>query len=141
MTSIDVLRAVHHPTRRRIVEYLHLYGASQVGTLAHAFGEQVGSVSHHLRMLERAGVVARAPELATDGRTSWWRVDQASIRWSVDDFADAPADRAQAQAAERLNIEHHLGKLSAWKRAAPAADRAWRDAAFSQDLLEMATAE
>lgn len=141
MTSIDVLRAVHHPTRRRIVEYLHVYGPSQVGTFARAFGEQVGSVSHHLRMLERAGVVARAPELATDGRTSWWRLELESITWSVDDFADAPAERAQAHAAERLNIEHHLGKLSTWKRSSHAADRAWRDAAFSHDLLELATAD
>ena len=45
MTSIDVLRAVHHPTRRRIVDVLHLRGPSQVGTLARALGEQVGSVS------------------------------------------------------------------------------------------------
>lgn len=139
MTSIDVLRAVHHPTRRRIVDYLHLHGATQVGTLARALGEQVGSISHHLRMLERAGVVSRAPELAVDGRTSWWRIQQESIRWSVDDFADAPADRAQARAAERLNIEHHFGKLRAWKASSPSADPAWRQAAFSNDQLAMAT--
>lgn len=141
MTSIDVLRAVHHPTRRRIVDVLHLRGPSQVGMLAQALGEQVGSISHHLRMLERAGVVARVPELAVDGRTSWWRLEMASFRWSVDDFADAPADRAQARAAERLNIEHQVGKLAEWKRRADAADPAWREAAFSNDFLAMATPE
>ena len=140
MTSIETLRAVHHPTRRRMVEYLNLRGPSQVGTLARELGEQVGSISHHLRMLERAGIVARAPELATDGRTSWWRIEQTSISWSVDDFADDVAGRHQARAAERLNIEHQLGRLAAWKRAAEDADPSWRGAAFSSDFVALATA-
>jgi DNA-binding transcriptional ArsR family regulator len=139
MTSIETLRAVHHPTRRRMVDLLHLHGPSQVGTLARELGEQVGSVSHHLRMLEKAGVVARAPELATDGRTSWWRLEQASITWSVEDFADDAANRTQAKAAERLNLDHQLGKLATWMRESERADPAWRRAAFSADFLAMAT--
>lgn len=139
MTSIETLRAVHHPTRRRMVDFLHLHGPSQVGTLARELGEQVGSISHHLRMLERAGIVAPAPELATDGRTSWWRLEQASISWSVEDFAGDAADRTQARAAERLNLDHQLGKLAAWKRSSERADPAWRRAAFSADFLAMAT--
>lgn len=138
MTSIDVLRAIHHPTRRRMVDLLYLEGPCQVGTLARELGEQVGSISHHLRMLERAGVVVRAPELATDGRTSWWRLELDSLQWSVDDFEDA-ADRTQARAAERLNIDHQLAKLSAWKREAGRVDPAWRSAAFSSDFLALAS--
>jgi DNA-binding transcriptional ArsR family regulator len=139
MTSIELLRAVHHPSRRRIVDFLYLHGPSQVGTLARELGQQVGSVSHHLRMLERVGVVARVPELATDGRTSWWRIEQSSISWSVDEFADNAAERTQAEAAERVNLEHQLGKLTMWKRQSERADPAWRRAAFSSDLLAMAT--
>jgi DNA-binding transcriptional ArsR family regulator len=139
MPSIETLQAVHHPTRRRVIAYLFLHGPSQVGTLARALDQQVGSISHHLRMLERVAVVARVPELATDGRTSWWRLDQASISWSVEDFADSPADRAQAQAAERLNIDHQLGRLSAWKRRQETMGPDWRRAAFTTDLLATAT--
>src|SRR6478735_2070521 len=138
MTTIDVLRAVHHPTRRRIIEVLYLHGPTQVGTLARELGEQVGSISHHLRMLERAGVVSPAPELATDGRTSWWRLEQDTLSWSVEDFDDA-ADRTQAKAAQRLNIDHQLTKLAAWKNSSEHADPAWRRAAFSSDFLAMAT--
>ena len=141
MTSIELLRAVHHPTRRRILDFLYLHGPSQVGTLARELGEQVGSVSHHLRMLERADVVSRAPELATDGRTSWWRLETASISWSVEDFEENAANRTQARAAERLNIDHQLGKLATWKRESPGADPAWRQAAFSADFLALATPE
>lgn len=141
MTSIETLRAVMEPTRRRMIEYLYLHGPCQVGTLARALDQQVGSVSHHLRMLERVGVVAKAPELATDGRTSWWRLVQSSISWSVDDFNTDPAARAEAKAAERINIEHQLAKLAAWKRASDGAGEEWRRAAFSSGLIASATAE
>lgn len=141
MTNIETLRAVMHPTRRRMIEYLYLQGPCQVGVLADALDQQVGSISHHLRMLERVGVVAQAPELATDGRTSWWRLVQSSISWSVDDFNDSPAARAEAKAAERLNIEHQLAKLAAWKRASERAGEEWRKAAFNSGLVASATAE
>jgi len=120
------------------MDFLYLHGPSRVGTLARELGEQVGSISHHLRMLERAGIVARAPELATDGRTSWWRLEQESIRWATDDF-EHPAERVQAKAAERLNLDHHLSKLAEWKRDSEQAGRVWRRASFSSDAVAMAT--
>jgi DNA-binding transcriptional ArsR family regulator len=138
-TGIETLRAVHHPTRRRIIDYLGLNGPSQVGVLAQALEQQVGSISPHLRMLERVGVVARAPELATDGRTSWWRLEMTSLTWSVADFADNPAQRAEAKAAERVNLDHQLGKLAAWKRRHDAAPAEWQQAAFSTDTTTRAT--
>jgi DNA-binding transcriptional ArsR family regulator len=141
MPSIETLQAVHHPMRRRIIAHLFVHGPSQVGVLARALGQQVGSISHHLRMLERVGVVARVPELAKDGRTSWWRLDQASISWSVEDFADNTADRAQAKAAERLNIDHQLGRLSAWKQRQDMMGQDWRRAAFTSDVLATATSQ
>ena len=139
MVSIDVLTAVHHPVRRRIFDHLVVHGPTQVGTLARTLEQQVGSISHHLRMLERAGVVERAPDLAADGRTSWWRPALDTVRWSVDDFADRPADRVRAQAAERVNVEHQLGKLVDWMRRTASYDEGWRRAAFSNDSLALAT--
>jgi predicted ArsR family transcriptional regulator len=141
MPSIETLQAVHHPVRRRIIDLLYFSGPMQVGALARALDLQVGSISHHLRMLERVGAVARVPELAADGRTSWWRLDQASVSWSVDDFAGNPADRAQAKAAERLNIDHQLRRLSGWKQRQDTVGEDWRRAAFTADLLATATAE
>ncbi len=139
MVSIDVLTAVHHPVRRRIIDHLVLHGPSQVGTLAQAFGEQVGSISHHLRMLERVDVVERAPELATDGRTSWWRYKALSISWSPDDFSESPADLYRARAAEKLNFEHQVAKFVGWKRRSGSFSPEWRRAAYSSDSLAKAT--
>lgn len=139
-TTIELLAVVHHPVRRRIVEYLVLNGPAQVGTLARAFDEQVGSVSHHLRMLERVDIVERAPELAHDGRTSWWRYRDLSMSWSVDDF-ERPVDQHRARAAEKLNLEHQLRKLVAWKQREAGYDVAYRRAAYSTDSLAHATPE
>ena len=139
MESIETLRAVHHSTRRRIIEYLFLHGPSQVGTLAGELDQQVGSISHHLRILERVEVVARAPELSTDGRTSWWRLTRGGFAWAPDDYSDSPADRMQAKAAERASIDHQLGRLAAWKRRQDGDTEEWRRAAFSNDMMGRAT--
>lgn len=140
MVSIDTLVAYHHPTRRRIVEHLYLEGPAQVGAIARALGEQVGSISHHLRVLERVEAVERAPDLQDgDRRTSWWRVGNPSLSWAADDFADRPADLHRARAADRLNAERHVTKLADWKRREAAAPERWRRAAYSTDSLARAT--
>lgn len=111
-----MITAVHHPLRRRIYDYLLLYGTSQVTTLARALESQVGSISHHLRMLERAGIVERAEDPAGDRRTSWWRVARRGLTWSADDFADAPADALLAREAQRQGIRMQIDRLQRWHR-------------------------
>ncbi|MGW8483984.1 ArsR/SmtB family transcription factor [Microbacterium sp. NPDC055903] len=140
MEEISTITALHHPVRRRIVDYLGLYGSSQVTTLARALGQQVGSISHHLRMLERAGVVERADAPDGDRRTSWWQAVRRSFTWSVDDFQDAPASAMLAREAERVNIATQIGRLQAWHRHAGSAPE-WTNAAFSTDTLAWATAD
>ena len=142
MEEIQAITAVHHPVRRRIVDYLGLYGASQVTTLARALDQQVGSISHHLRMLERAGIVERADDPNADKRTSWWKPARRSFTWSVDDFGDSPSDALLAREAERTNISMQLQRLKAWhtgKQQRPEPE--WSRAAFSTDTLTWATAE
>jgi len=140
MEEIETITAVHHPVRRRIVDYLGLYGASQVTSLARALDQQVGSISHHLRMLERAGIIERADDPTGDRRTSWWQSSRKSFSWSVDDFADSPADAVLARSAERANINTQIGRLSAWHRSAPSSAE-WTHAAFSTDTLTWASAQ
>ena len=138
MEQIEAITAIHHPVRRRIIDYLGLHGASQVTTLAKALGQQVGSISHHLRMLERAGIVERADDPTGDKRTSWWQPVRRSFTWSADDFADSPAAAVLAREAERVNIATQIGRLQAWhRRSSPMPD--WSRAAFSTDTLAWAT--
>lgn len=140
MEPIEAITAVHHPMRRRIIDYLALHGASQVTTLAKALGQQVGSISHHLRMLERAGIIERADDPTGDKRTSWWQPVRQSFTWSVDDFADSPAAAMLAKEAERANIATQIGRLQAWQRRTTPMPE-WSNAAFSTDTLAWATPE
>ncbi|MBE7954363.1 helix-turn-helix domain-containing protein [Microbacterium oxydans] len=116
MEDISVITAVHHPLRRRIYDYLLLYGTAQVTAIASALDSQVGSISHHLRMLERAGVVERAPDPDGDKRTSWWRVARRGLTWSTDDYADSPADALLAREAQRQGIRMQIDRLQRWHR-------------------------
>lgn len=140
MEEIEAITAVHHPVRRRIYDYLGIYGPSQVTSLARALDQQVGSISHHLRMLERAGMIERADDPTGDRRTSWWQLARRGITWSVDDFADTPADAMLARSAQRANVRTQLGRLQAWHRGTSPSPE-WGRAAFSTDSLSWATAE
>lgn len=116
MEPIDVITAVHHPLRRRIFDVLLLHGATQVGVLAKRLDAQVGSISHHLRMLERAGVVERAEDPTGDRRTSWWRLARQGFSWSASDFDDSPAQALLAREAERQGIRLQFERLQRHRR-------------------------
>ncbi|MGO1838302.1 MAG: ArsR/SmtB family transcription factor [Candidatus Microbacterium stercoravium] len=139
MVTTRTLKVLYHPDRRRILDVLTARGASRVGDIASALDMQVGSISHHLRMLESEGFVERADDLRTDGRTSWWRSVPRSFAWSVDDFADDGSDAALARDLERANIQYQAARLAEWKRRAPRASLEWRQAAFSSDTVDRAT--
>ena len=124
-----------------MLEFLNINGPSTVGAIAAGLGQQVGSVSHHLKTLERLGLVEPAPELATDRRESWWRGVPRRMSWSITDFAGSPADLLLATSAERANLQHHADKVSAWftdrEELRPAV---WVDAAFATEIWATATA-
>jgi DNA-binding transcriptional ArsR family regulator len=129
--DIDKIAAMAHPARRRILDLLSAYGPATVGSLARDSGERVGSVSHHLKMLARVGLIEEAPELAHDRRESWWRIVRASWSWSITDFDDDPAGRLVAEAAERDQLRSCVESVRGWFDRRDEYDLAWRQAAFS----------
>lgn len=134
MENISVITAIAHPLRRRMLDRLLLHGATQVGTFARVLDSQVGSVSHHLRMLQKAGVVEQVEAPDGDRRASWWRLARESFTWSTGGF-DSPADALIAREALRANVRHQLDLLQRWHRAAPQSERE----GFSTDSLAWAT--
>ena len=70
----DPFRAVAHPIRRGIVERL-ANGPATVGVVTHGFGVSKPTISKHLKVLEREGVVARSVE----GRTHRLRLQPEAL--------------------------------------------------------------
>lgn len=133
VTDSAVLAAMAHPLRRRLLDVLNVYGPGTATSLAERTGERVPNISHHLRVLAGADLVAEAPELARDRRERWWRLLSPRLRWSPEDFDDDPAGAVIAQAALSLNLDHHVGAVRAWYAADEDRRRRWADAGFSTD--------
>jgi DNA-binding transcriptional ArsR family regulator len=137
---MDVLIALHHPTRRWLAELLWVEGPATVGRLAARTGLAVGSVSHHLKPLYRQGFIEPAPELARDSRESWWRTTPRNITWSVEDFEPESLGRKVADQAEVENFRYQVRAIQAWLKEMAEAPLAWRRAAGATDSLVKATA-
>jgi len=141
ITSSGVLRALSHPTRRRLLDALTVDGPSTVSGLAERLQQAVGNVSHHLKVMHDAGLIIEAPERARDQRERWWQRAATGFRWVDTSFADSEASAAIADAAALLNLEHQLDKVRAWMSDAETADPAWRTAAFATDFWLQLTSD
>ncbi len=139
--QVDVVVAVHHPLRRRLLEMLTLDGPATASALAGRTDQLVGNISHHLKVLARAGLIAEAPELAKDRRERWWRAQRLGISWSVADAAGDAAGEALLGAAEQQNLAHQVGKVQQWYAERDGYDEAWQRAAFSTDTWIEVTAD
>jgi DNA-binding transcriptional ArsR family regulator len=94
VTDPTVLRAYAHPTRLRILDLLRAKGPMKVSQMSEDLDEAIGSISHHLKPLEAAGLVERAPELAQDKRETWWRRPMVRTSWNRADLTPAAAQTA-----------------------------------------------
>jgi DNA-binding transcriptional ArsR family regulator len=68
----EALRAIANPVRQRILMQLSVVGHARAADLAEAIGQPANSVSFHLRVLAKAGLIVEAPEHARDKRDRVW---------------------------------------------------------------------
>jgi DNA-binding transcriptional ArsR family regulator len=80
LTDLEALRALAHPRRLRIRQYLELNGPATSAMLARALGLNTGATSYHLRELAQHGFVEDVPE-RTHGRERWWRAAEVDLRF------------------------------------------------------------
>jgi DNA-binding transcriptional ArsR family regulator len=135
------LAAMTHPVRRRLLDLLKLDGPATASVLAGRTGEAVGNVSHHLRVLADAGLIAEAPELARDRRERWWRRTAPRLSWSSLDFAGDAAGEAIAAAADSLNLDVQVGHVRRWNERPESEQAQWPYGPFSTDTWLRATDE
>ncbi|MGI8578264.1 MAG: ArsR/SmtB family transcription factor [Nocardioidaceae bacterium] len=99
-----ILRAVAHPLRGALLYELHARGASTVSRLAAAVGQPVNSVSFHLGMLSKYGVIEAAPELATDKRQRWWRASDQGLAISFDEIEGERGGKAALEIFKQHSV-------------------------------------
>lgn len=138
---LDVLMAFHHPTRRWLAEVLAANGPARVAELASRTGLAAGSVSHHLKLLHRYGIIEPAPELARDTRESWWRSASRTLSWSSEDFEDGTVARRIADCAALANFRHQVRAFQRWRDTASRLPAAWRRLSMVTDSYSLATVE
>ncbi|SES33006.1 helix-turn-helix domain-containing protein [Streptomyces qinglanensis] len=91
------LKALAHPLRLRILRRLATAGPATATALAAVLDQNTGTLSYHLRQLERAGLVEDDPHHTTNGRERWWRgVRGTEVR---------RPPRSDLSAAERVAVE------------------------------------
>jgi DNA-binding transcriptional ArsR family regulator len=101
------LKALAHPLRLSILRHLGAHGPATSTTLAGALGESTGTLSYHLRQLERRGFIEDIPERST-GRERWWRgVRGLDVRRPATGEMTA-AERVVAAALDQLRMTEDI---------------------------------
>ena len=130
VTDAKALAAMANPWRSRILDILSVEGPATASQLAGRTGLAVGSASHHLKVLDEAGLVEEAAELARDRRERWWRLVTPGMRWSRTEFADDAGAVTAALAAESLALQRQFERSRDWLASDDEAEE-WQSAAFA----------
>ncbi|HYZ30235.1 MAG TPA: helix-turn-helix domain-containing protein [Thermoleophilaceae bacterium] len=116
------MRALAHPIRIAILDFLAASGPSTATQAAEAVGQSVALCSYHLRTLAKHGFVEEVP--ATDGRERPWRRVGRTIRVSI----------GGEHEAERAAVESRIARdeqiLSEYLAREAAEPETWREAAL-----------
>jgi DNA-binding transcriptional ArsR family regulator len=135
----QVLRAMAHPLRLRLIGTLRRDGPATASVLARRLGESSGATSYHLRILAKYGFVEDDAE-RNRGRERWWRAVHEGTAWSLDgdDEGLLEADRTLGRELTR----EYVRWLERWYAEMPDWDRRWRAAAsVSDQWFELTPAE
>ena len=122
----QVMRAMAHPARLAIMEYLGDGAVATATECAEVCGLSPSATSYHLRALARAGLVEEAPSRG-DGRERVWRAAQTGLR--IDPRSDSPEALAAARELMELILARDEEKVARWLSNAASEPKEWYDAA------------
>jgi DNA-binding transcriptional ArsR family regulator len=84
VTEPTVMRAMAHPARLAIIEYLGAGHEATATECAEVCGLSPSATSYHLRALAKAGLIEEAPSRG-DGRERLWRAPAMMVSVDVED--------------------------------------------------------
>jgi DNA-binding transcriptional ArsR family regulator len=92
VVDLESLKALAHPLRVRIIDTLSTYGSFTASGLAERLGESSGSMSYHLRQLEKHDFIREVDGKGT-GRERWWERTPGAIELTSKDVQASEAGR------------------------------------------------
>lgn len=137
VTDTNRLKALSHPTRLRILTVMSDTEPVTVGQIAEQLGESAGTVSYHLKQLEKAGFVTQTPSPDGDNRRSCWLAAQSRLEIN----ADTAIDSAMATTMDQVNSTL---RKEAWQRYRSASDnlpKQWTDPTVTSSSVLRLTSE
>lgn len=124
ITDPRALRALAHPLRWQLLEFLTREGSATATQCAQETGESVASCSYHLNMLAKYDYVVQAE--GGKGREKPWRLARKTTK-----FTDVGLDTEGAVAANAASsafLEYMLNQIRERHLSVTAEPVAWRDA-------------
>jgi DNA-binding transcriptional ArsR family regulator len=128
----QILRALAHPLRGRLLGLLRSDGPSTASRLAEKLGESSGSTSYHLRQLAQYGFVSEAAGRG-NGRERWWQAEHTMTNWEPDELIDQPGGLEAHEQMQRLQIEVLGRELRRWAEHGREHGRDWAAVAGLSD--------
>lgn len=132
------MRALSHPARIEIVEYLNDTGKTVTATeCAGIVGLSPSATSYHLRELAKFGLVEQAPSRG-DGRERLWQGVAKGLRIDPDDAE--PGAQAAARVLADLYLTRDLERAREWFARMDAEPEEWRKVGTIQGARLLVTA-
>jgi DNA-binding transcriptional ArsR family regulator len=142
LTSItptpQMLRALAHPTRLRMLGLLRIEGPATATSLATRLGINTGQTSYHLRQLAQHGFVIDDDERG-NGRDRWWKAAHQST--VTGDMPERPEDKEALDAYMQTVAVIYTQQLQAAVEEMSLLPLPWREASTLSDYHVRLTAE
>ncbi|MEU7002159.1 helix-turn-helix domain-containing protein [Nonomuraea sp. NPDC046570] len=134
----QVLKAVTHPLRSRMLGLLRAEGPATASELGRKVGESSGLTSYHLRELAKYGFIEEDPE-QRDGRERRWRARHRYTSWDNKDMAATPEGREVLEVMRMRQLDALVRSVRSFDASAWPAE--WGDVSGMSDLLVRLTPE
>ena len=125
--DLESLKALAHPLRVRIVDAMAVHGQFTASGLAERLGESSGSMSYHLRQLEKHGFVREVEGKGT-ARERWWERTPGGLTLRADRLEKGPAADEASTLVMRQWEHAKSSRLIAFTEKASQMSPEWMDA-------------
>ncbi|WP_134766672.1 helix-turn-helix domain-containing protein [Nocardioides sp. 1609] len=133
----QVLRAITHPVRNRILSELDAQGSLRAADIARELDIPANQASFHLRQLAKYGLVEEDPDAARDRRDRVWRAT-GTVNIDIEDLQAGPGGPAAARVFRRnaASWGHHVVASAYAEKREPGIHRSVTDSALRLTAAE-----